>query len=121
MKIVDPKFPGMEGLGEEFVVHDEWYAFHKFNKDLHVILVQETKNMEGPAYQRPPYPATWARMQGKGRVFYTSMGHSDIWTNETFHKVLKGGIAWALKNVDVDVTPNIDQVTPGANDLPKTN
>jgi uncharacterized protein len=120
MKIASPKFPGMQGLGEQFVLHEEWYAFHKFAKDLHVVLVQETKNMEGPIYQRPPYPATWARMQGKGRVFYTSMGHGEIWANETFHQVLLGGIAWALRNADADVAPNIAQVTPGANELPKS-
>lgn len=119
LKVVSPKFPGMDGLGDEVTVHDEWYTFQKFANDLHVILVQETKDMQGEAYKRPPYPATWARMQNKGRVFYTSMGHSDVWNNEVFHKVLKGGIAWALRNAEADVTPNIAQVTPQANELPK--
>ncbi len=117
MKIVDPKFPGMTGLGNEFSIHDEWYSQQKFPKDLHVILVQETAGMTGDVYQRPSYPATWARMQGNGRVFYTSMGHDEIWTNPTFRQVLLGGIDWALGNVDADVTPNMEQVTPRANDL----
>jgi uncharacterized protein len=117
MKIVDPKFPGMSGLGNEFSIHDEWYAQQKFPKDLHVILVQETAGMKGDCYKRPPFPATWARMQGKGRVFYTSMGHDHIWTDPTFRQVLLGGIAWALKDVDADVTPNLAQVAPGANTL----
>ena len=77
MKVADPKFPGMAGLGEGFEMKEEWYAFCKFAPDLHVILVQETGGMHDPAYQRPPYPATWARMQQKGRVFYTSMGHRE--------------------------------------------
>jgi type 1 glutamine amidotransferase len=119
MKIASPKFPGVQGLGNEFVLHDEWYAMHKFNKDLHVVLVQETKGMTGPAYQRPPFPATWARMQGKGRVYYTSMGHAEIWDNKTFKQVLAGGLAWTLRNADADVTPNIAQVAPGANQVPK--
>ena len=29
------------------------------------------------------------------------------------------GIAWALGNVDADVTPNIEKVTPGAWDVPQ--
>jgi uncharacterized protein len=120
MKLVDPKFPGTVGLGDGFEMTEEWYAFHKFAPDLHVILVQETGGMHDPAYQRPPYPATWAHMYGKGRVFYTSMGHrEDVWTNSKFQQVLLGGIAWALGNVDADVTPNIAQVTPGANELKK--
>lgn len=120
MKLVDPKFPGTAGLGDGFEANEEWYAFHKFAPDLHVILVQETEGMHDDAYQRPAYPATWARMQGKGRVFYTSMGHrEDVWTNPKFQQVLLGGIAWALGNVDADVTPNIAQVTPEANKVKK--
>ena len=81
MKIVSPDFPGLKGLGDSFAMLEEWYTFHKFLPDLHVILVQETKGMHDSLYQRPPYPATWARMCGKGRVFYTSMGHrEDVWT-----------------------------------------
>lgn len=117
MDIVSPKFPGVEGLGKSFTLHEEWYTQHKFAKDLHVILVQETKGMQGPPYQRPPYPATWARMQGKGRVFYTSMGHNEIWSNPTFRQVLMGGIAWSLGNAEADVTANISKVTPGANEM----
>ena len=50
--------------------------------------------MEGPSYKRPPYPSTWARMHGKGRVFYTSMGHrEDVWTSPEFQAVLIGADA----------------------------
>ena len=94
-------------------MNEEWYALKKFAKDLHVILVQETEGMKGECYQRPPFPATWARMHGKGRVFYTSFGHrDDIWTNESSSTSSLGGIAWAMGNVEADVTPNIDKVTP---------
>lgn len=118
MKVVDPKFPGMAGLGDGFEMTEEWYAFCKFASDLHVILLQETSGMHDKPYERPAYPATWARMHGKGRVFYTSMGHrEDVWTNPTFQQVLLGGVSWALGNVDADVTPNIARVAPGANQL----
>jgi uncharacterized protein len=120
MKVVSPNFPGVKGLGEGFKMLEEWYAFKKFAKDLHVILVQETAGMHDAPYQRPPYPATWARMHGKGRVFYTSMGHrEDVWTNPKFQQVLLGGLAWVAGNADADVTPNIAQVTPGANKVTK--
>ncbi len=115
MKVTSPKFPGMEGLGDSFTLFEEWYSLYKFAKDLHVLLVQETKGMTGEPYQRPPYPATWARMQGKGRVFYTSMGHNEIWHQKIFRQVLMGGLAWALHDADADVTPNIAEVTPDAN------
>jgi type 1 glutamine amidotransferase len=119
MKVVSSEFAGMEGLGPSFQLHEEWYTMHKFADDLHVILVQETEGMAGEPYDRPPYPATWARMQDKGRVFYTSMGHEHIWNNKTFRQVLMGGIAWSLRNRGDDVTPNIAQVTPHANQMKK--
>ncbi len=74
--------------------------------------------MKGPDYARPPFPSTWVRMQGKGRVFYTTMGHrEDMWDNPVFQSVLEGGIDWALKRVDADITPNLTQAAPQANVL----
>ena len=72
-----PPFPGISDLAcaEGLSFTDEWYSQKNFPKDLHVILVQETKYLKGDCYRRPDYPSTWARMQGKGRVFYTSLGH----------------------------------------------
>jgi type 1 glutamine amidotransferase len=118
MRVTSPEFPGMAGLGRSFQLLDEWYSLQKFAPDLHVLLVQETAGMTGPMYQRPPYPETWARLHGKGRVFYTSMGHrEDVWTGKIFEQILMGGIAWTLGNVQADVTPNIAKVTPKANQL----
>ena len=63
-------------------------------------------------------PITWTKRYGQGRVFYTSMGHrEDVWKYPAFQDLLLGGIAWALHNVDADVTPNIDKVTPKAAEL----
>lgn len=119
MRVTDPKFPGLKSAGAGFEMHEEWYSLKDFAKDLHVILVQETAGMTGSEYKRPPYPATWARMHGQGRVFFTSMGHrEDVWTNPVFQDILFGGIAWAVKNVNADIAPNIEQVTPQASELP---
>ena len=119
-RVVDPKFPGMEGLGESIELFEEWYTFKKFAKDLHVILVQETEGMTGPSYQRPPFPSTWAHMFGKGRVFYTALGHrQEIWQDKIFQQILLGGIAWALGNAKAEIPPNIDQVAPEADTLAK--
>jgi type 1 glutamine amidotransferase len=107
----------MKGLGEEIELHEEWYAGKNFAKDMHVILLQQTKGMQGPEYQRPDFPATWAKMSGKGRVFYTSMGHrEDVWENKIFQDVLLGGISWALGNVKAEIKPNLEKVAPHAND-----
>ena len=118
--IADPKFPGVSAYGlQEFKLKDEWYGQKYLADDLHVILVQVTKGMNGKDYDRPNYPQTWSRMQGKGRVFYTSMGHrEDVWESPTYQGLLLGALGWATGRIDADVTPNVSQVTPGYKDLP---
>jgi type 1 glutamine amidotransferase len=126
MLVTSPEFPGVKGLGKSFSMFEEWFTFQKLSDDLHVILVQATDAMkpEGPRpkkqelYDRPPFPATWARRHGKARVFYTSLGHfNHVWTNKTFQKILLGAVAWTMGNAQADVTPNISTVTPQANQL----
>ncbi len=119
MLVSGPKFPGCSDLGESFRINDEWYSMRNFAPDIHVILVQETKGMDGSDYKRPPFPATWARMHGKGRVFYTSMGHrEDVWTNPKFQQILLGGIDWALGRTQAELTPNLAKAAPEASTMP---
>jgi len=118
IRAASPNFPGVKQFGRWQKLKEEWYTLKNFAKDLHVILIEDNEGMEGDCYQRPPFPATWARMHRKGRVFYTSFGHrDDIWTNPDVQGIIAGGLAWAMGNVEVDVTPNIDKVTPKASQL----
>jgi type 1 glutamine amidotransferase len=120
MRVADGRFPGMKGV-KDFELLEEWYALKNFAPDLHVILVQETKGMVDAEYQRPRFPATWARMHHKGRVFYTSMGHrDDVWKNATFQQLLLGGLSWSLGRVKADLKANLAEATPKAGELPGT-
>ncbi len=119
MRVVDHRFPGAP-TAQDFNLLEEWYALKNFAPDLHVILVQETEGMKGLMYERPSFPATWARKHEKGRVFYTSMGHrEDVWQNPMFQALLLGGLNWAVGNVQADVTPNFQTATPKAGELPQ--
>src|SRR5262249_16745405 len=132
IEITDPKFPGVaEGFGRSsstrpdrqsgrtFKITDEWYSLKNMPKDLHVIMAQVTKGMEGWEYHRPNYPITWAGADGKGRVFYTSMGHrEDVWENPMYQGLLLGALGWATGRIEADIEPNIQQVTPGFDKLP---
>ena len=47
-----------------------------------------------------------AKMYGKGRVFYSSLGHVDSnWDMPEMQKMYVEAIKWALRIVDADVTP----------------
>ena len=99
--IADPEFPGIKtGFGKEgksFKINDEWYALKHLPDDLHVILYQVTEGMKGDMYQRPNFPMTWARPYGKGRVFYTSMGHrEDVWSNPMYQALLLGALGMVV-------------------------
>jgi len=124
--VVSRQFPGAGGLGDSFSMLEEWFSLIRFATDLHVILVQDCAGMnkDKPAdrrcYDRPPFPCTWARMHGKGRVFYTSLGHrEDVWASKIFGQVLTGGLKWALGDLEADITANIEQVAPRANEFTK--
>jgi len=120
MLVTAPEFPGVKGLGKSFRMVDEWYALKDFADNLHVVLAEDSTGMKGPMYQRPPFPSTWARKHGDGRVFFTAMGHrEDVWTNPIFQGVLMGGIAWALGRAEAAIPPNLRKVTPKAEEYPK--
>jgi type 1 glutamine amidotransferase len=113
--VADPRFPGIIAVAPDNKIFDEWYTLKDFSDDLHVLLVQDTTGMTGFLYARPNFPSTWVHMYGRGRVFYTSLGHrDDMWTSALFQSVLVGGINWAVGRTDADLTPNIAQVAPGA-------
>jgi uncharacterized protein len=115
----DPKFPGLEGVTSPVSFTEEWYSLKDFAPDLHVILTLDTHMMNGECYQRAPYPVTWARMYGKGRVFYTAMGdRPENWKNEFFLNLLGGGIRWAIGNAGAQLDENLKEAAPGHAEIP---
>ncbi len=121
--IADPEFPGVAaGFGKEgksFTIKDEWYALKHMPDDLHVIMYQVTEGMKGKMYQRPNFPITWARAYGKGRVFYTSMGHrEEVWSEPMYQALLLGALSWTSGRAEANIEPNFKQVTPKGNEYP---
>src|ERR1700751_5732807 len=115
----DAKFPGLEGVTSPVSFNEEWYSMKDFMPDLHVILTLDTQGLKGECYQRAPYPVTWARMHGKGRVFYTAMGdRPENWKNAFFLNLLGGGIRWSIGDAKASLTKNLAQATPGYAEIP---
>jgi hypothetical protein len=117
--VKDPKFPGLEGVTSPVNFTDEWYSLKDFMPDLHVILTLDTDGMKGAPYQRAPYPSTWARMHGKGRVFYTAIGdRPENWSSPFFLNLLTGGIRWSMRDAKASVEGNLAQAAPGYAEIP---
>jgi len=119
-EVVDPAFPGMAYAGTTVRREkDEWYSLKEFAPDMHVLMVMQTEGMEGPHYQRGPYPLSWIRRHGEGRVFYTGLGHGrESWDDAAFRSLIGGGIRWAAGLVDADASPNLERVAPRHAEIP---
>jgi type 1 glutamine amidotransferase len=93
--VEDPAHPATAGLGKSFKVYDEIYQFKSFSRPLvHMLISLDRHPNEGtPGY----YPLAWSKSYGKGRVFYTALGHrEDVLEAPWFKEHLKGGTLWAL-------------------------
>ena len=117
--IEDPKFPGLAGVKSPVSLMEEWYSMKDFAPDLHVICTLDTSTMNGNAYKRAPYPVVWARMHGKGKVFYNAIGdRPENWQNEFNLNLLAGGIRWSIGDVKASVPPNLKTAAPGYAEIP---
>ena len=120
LTITEPaQFPHLQDSGKRITTWEEWYAMKEFQPDMHVLLIQETEGMDGGknnSYQRPPFPSSWIRQEGKGRVAYSAFGHDNRYFRNV-ENVRRIGelIEWSLGRFNVDVTPNFEKVTPKGN------
>jgi hypothetical protein len=67
-------------------------------------------NLSNPKVRRSDrdFAVTWARMYGKGRVYYSTLGHpKENWDNPELQKMYIEAIQWATGLVDADVTPRL--------------
>ena len=117
----DPQHCSCKHLSQQWPVFDEIYIMKNFNRDtVHTLLgLDKEPNNKTPGY----YPVSWCKEFGKGKVFYTSLGHrEDIWDDETpanfkrqnspdvsraYQKHILGGIKWAVGLEPGDAKPQI--------------
>jgi type 1 glutamine amidotransferase len=105
----DPECPVCAHLGKDWKVFDEIYQIKDFDPSkVHGLLTLDRKP---DVKDRSPgvYPIAWCKEYGKGRVFYTSLGHrEDVWdpawpdrknpkeVAEAYQKHILAGIKWTL-------------------------
>ena len=52
------------------------------------------------------FAVAWAKMYGKGRVYYTTLGHvEENWDDPRFQKMITEAIRWTLGLVNADISP----------------
>lgn len=115
----DSECPACRHLPGRWTLFDEIYQFEGFDRSkVHGLLtLDKHPNNKTPG----DYPISWCKEYGKGRVFYTSLGHrEDIWdantpagfkrqnskeVAEAYQKHILNGIKWALGLETWDAKP----------------
>lgn len=114
LNVESPDHPGAAGFKDGDEITDEIYQFHNepYSRDkLHIILSIDNDSIDtqkqGVAREDKDFAVAWVRDYGKGKVFYTSLGHrKEVWRDKRFQDHLIGGIKWAAGVVPGDSTPS---------------
>jgi type 1 glutamine amidotransferase len=109
--VEDPNFPGMQQWPLKFVLRDEIYQIRNYSRDKVRVLMRLDAgrlDLSNPKVHRTDgdFAVTWAKMYGKGRVYYSTLGHpKENWDNPNLQKMYMEAIEWAMGLVNADVTP----------------
>lgn len=101
VKVEDSKNPATKHLGSAFKITDEIYQHKNFSRaNVQVLLSLDvtTVDLNAKNVHRTDkdFALAWCRKWGKGRVFYTALGHRpEVWQDERFQNHLLGALRWA--------------------------
>ncbi len=106
----DPSFPATKHLAPVFAFTDEFYQAQEYSRDkIRVLLRLDVSKMPANAEVHRTdgdFPLAWAKSYGKGRVFYSSLGHaSATWDNPDVYHMYFEALKWSLGLSDADLTP----------------
>jgi type 1 glutamine amidotransferase len=109
--VEDASFPGMQQWPKSFILKDEIYQMKDFSRDKVRVLMRldPTKlDLNNPRVRRKDrdFAVAWAKLYGKGRVYYSTLGHVEQnWDDPRIQKMYIEAIKWAMGLVDADATP----------------
>ena len=98
VKITNAKDPVTRGLRRTFAMHSEQYYMH-VDPNVNVLATTTFSGDYAPWINKCVIPAVWKKTYGKGRVFYSSLGHvvKDFEVPEVL-EIMKRGIRWAAQS-----------------------
>lgn len=106
--IAEATHPAVAHLPQPWTVTDEIYQFKDWSRDpLAVLMTLDPTSVEIAKGARADgdYAVTWCKPFGRGRVFYTSLGHRpELWSSPAYLGLVLGGIDWAIRGPDFSAT-----------------
>ena len=105
-----PDFPATKHFPASFPFSDEFYQPKEHSRDkIDVMLrLDLSKVPSSPSlHLAGDYPLAWAKMYGKGRVFYGSFAHSsETWDNKDIRQMYLEAIKWSLGLSEAELKPH---------------
>jgi type 1 glutamine amidotransferase len=97
VNITAPEDPVMQGLSD-FAMHSEQY-YMQVDPNINVLATTAFSDEHAPWIKGCVVPVVWKKTYGKGRVFYSSLGHvaKDFTVPEAL-EIMKRGISWASES-----------------------
>ena len=99
----DPSFPAVRHFPHEFVKYDEIYQPKDWSRDkVNVLLSLDPSRLnyaDNPRIHRTDhdFAVAWSKMYGKGRVFYSTLGHTqESWQDPDIRTMYSEAIQWVL-------------------------
>jgi type 1 glutamine amidotransferase len=117
----DKKHPANAEIGDSWNLKQEEMYLIKHHDRSKVRSLWHLRQHPNKPEEKGYFPVSWVRTPGKGKVFYTSLGHrEDLWsadpelkgrvnpveTAKQYQAHILGGIKWALGRADGSAEPN---------------
>jgi type 1 glutamine amidotransferase len=106
----DQAFPATKHFPPVFAFTDEFYQAREFSRDkIRVLLRLDVSKMPASSEVHRTdgdFPLVWAKTYGKGRVFYSALGHAaSTWDIPDVYHMYFEALKWSLGLSDGDATP----------------
>lgn len=123
INVEDSKHAAAAGFKTGDEITDEIYQFRDTpysktdpstpysREKLHIIMSVDNSsidtNKKDVVRKDKDFAISWCQEYGKGRSFYTSLGHRrEVWKDERFQQHLLGGLKWAVKQAEGSAAPS---------------
>jgi hypothetical protein len=110
--VEDRTSPITSGFAPSFTIHDEIYQPSPIysREKLHVLMRLDASKLDlkNPRVHRTDgdFAVAWVKTYGKGRVFYTTIGHTvEMYDRPDVQKMYLEAAKWALGLTQTDTTP----------------
>lgn len=111
INVEDHDFPATKDFPPSFEITDEIYQFKNFSRDrVRVLMSLDTNSVDltkkNVHSTDKDFAITWVRNFGKGRVFYSALGHEEqVWDRPDIQKMWLEAVKWAMGMTQGDATP----------------